>query len=179
MATAPTLPFVPVEEFLATAYEPHCEYIDGVLVPKAMPDYLHSKLQKLLLLWLSEREKQLGIEGLCDLHTRITDTRFRLPDVLALTYRPSEGQYPDVQRPPLFTLEIVSKGEPWTELRDKVEDHLRIDVKTVIIADPYHRTVMVATKAERIREINPPLLVNIETPGGLLQIDFDYLFSNL
>lgn len=179
MATAPTLPFVSVEEFLGTAYEPHCEYIDGVLVAKAMPDYLHSKLQKLLLLWLSEREKQLGIEGLCDLHTRITATRFRLPDVLALTYKPSEDQYPDSQRPPLFTVEIVSKGEPWTELRDKVEDHLRIEVKTVIIADPYHRTVMVATKAEPIREISPPLLVNIEAPAGLLQIDFDYLYSNL
>jgi Uma2 family endonuclease len=121
----------------------------------------------------------LGIEGLCDLHTRITDTRFRLPDVLALTYRPSDGQYPDHQRPPLFTIEIVSKGEAWTELRDKVEDHLRIDVKTVIIADPYHRTVMVATKAEPLREIAPPLLVNIETPGGLLQIDFDHLYRNL
>jgi Uma2 family endonuclease len=179
MATAPALPFVPVEEFLATAYEPHCEYVDGVLVAKAVPDYLHSKLQKLLLLWLSEREKQFGIEALCDLDTRITDTRFRLPDVLGLTFRPSDGEYPDSHRPPLFTVEIVSKGEAWTELRDKVDDHLRIDVKTVIIADPYHRTVMVATKDQRIREISPPLLVGIETPGGLLQIDFDYLYRNL
>ncbi len=42
MATAPTLPFVPVEEYLRTEYEPGYEYLDGTLGPKAMPDFTHA-----------------------------------------------------------------------------------------------------------------------------------------
>lgn len=48
MATAPAAPFVSVEDYLKTDYEPHCEYLDGVLLSKPMPDRLHSRLQALL-----------------------------------------------------------------------------------------------------------------------------------
>jgi hypothetical protein len=40
MAAAPTLPFVPVDEYLNTAYHPHMEYVDGVLVERACRHWL-------------------------------------------------------------------------------------------------------------------------------------------
>jgi Uma2 family endonuclease len=57
-----------------------------------------------------------------------------------LTKPPTDGRYADVDSPPLFTIEIVSKGEPWTDLREKIADHLAMGVATVIIADPYNKT---------------------------------------
>ena len=180
MASAPTLPFVSVEEYLRTDYEPHCEYVEGVLKPKAMPDYIHSLLQTLLIVQIAAQQTKLGIVGLAELHSRITPSRWRIPDVCGLTQSPSDGRYPDAQSPPLFTIEIVSKGEPWIDLRDKMADHLAMGVATVLIADPYHKTVMVATQDMPLHEISPPLIVDIEVPNtGVLQIDFDDLYRNL
>ena len=169
-----------VEEYLRTDYEPHCEYLDGVLKPKAVPDYLHSRLQTLLLLAIAAQGPKLGIEGLAELHSRSTPTRWRLPDVCVLTRPPADGRYPDSETPALFTSEIVSKDEPWTDLRDKLADHLAMGVQTVILADPYSKAVMVATQSEPLREISSPLVVNISVPdAGVLQIDFDDLYRRL
>ena len=180
MSTAPAIPFVSVEEYLKTEYEPRCEYLDGVLQPKAMSDLTHGGVQALLAAFLLSQKKKYGLIVASELHSRVTPTRYRIPDVCVLTRRPQDGKYADAATPPLFTIEIASQGEPWTELRGKLADHLAMGVSTVIIADPYNKTVMVATQAELLREIASPLIVNIEVPGrGLLQLDFDDLYSQL
>lgn len=180
MATAPTLPFVSVEEYLKTDYEPHCEYLDGVLKPKALPDLIHSYLQSLLLVLIGGQQHTLGLYALAELHSRITPSRWRLPDVCGMTSRPANGRYPDAETPPLFSIEIVSEGEPWTDLRGKLADHLAMGIKTVIIADPYNKTVLVATRTQPLHEISAPLIVDIEVPGkGVLQIDFDELYRQI
>ena len=180
MATAPTLPFVSVEEYLRTEYKPHCEYLDGVIKAKALPDRIHARLQALLIALLVPQQEKYGLDCLPELHLRITDTRFRIPDVCALTKPPANERYADADAPPLFTIEIVSQGEPWTDLRDKLADHLAVGVLTVIIADPYNKTVMVATPSEPVHEIAAPLIVSIPVPNaGVLQIDFDDLYCKL
>jgi len=179
MATAPTAPLVSVEEYLRTDYEPNTEYLDGVLKPKALSDRIHARLQVLIAAYLLALEKKFGLDILTELHARVAATRFRIPDVCALTKPPTDGRY-DVDSPPLFTIEIVSKGEPWTDLRDKMADHLAMGVPTVIIADPYSKTVMVATQSEPVHEIGSPLIVPIPVPDmGILDIDFDALYSQL
>lgn len=47
-----------IDEYLRTTcnYEPECEYIDGVLEPKASSDTKHSRLQALLTAWLIDQE---------------------------------------------------------------------------------------------------------------------------
>lgn len=180
MAAAPTLPFVSVEEYLRTDYEPSCEYIDGVLKPKALSDRTHAKLQVLIAAYLLSLEKRFGLDVLTELHARVQPTRFRISDVCALTKPLRDGRYADVDSPPLFTIEIVSKGEAWTDLRDKISDHLAMGVPTVIIADPHSRTVMTATQTQPVHEISAPMIVNIEVPGnGLLRIDFDDFYRQL
>jgi len=176
MASAPVLPLVPVEQYLKTDYEPHCEYLDGELLPKSLPDYIHSKLQKLLIVLLAQH----AVEGLAELHTRISPRRYRIPDVCGLVQPPADGRYPDRDTPPLFTIEIASRDEPWFVLRGKVADHLAIGVEMVIIANPYDHTVMVATQTEPVHEIAPPLVVRIAVPNAAdLLIDFDELFRQL
>lgn len=180
MATAPALPQVSVEEYLRTEYEPRCEYLDGVLVPKAVADDTHSELQTLLLLLIASQSKVYGIKARPELHMRVTPDTWRIPDVSGLLLKPADGRYPDSTTLPLFTIEIVSPGESWTSLRGKLADHLAMGVSTVIIADPYDKTVMVATQAEPLHEIRTPLVVHIPVPGaGVLTIDFDDLYRQL
>jgi hypothetical protein len=66
MPAAPTLPLVSVEEYLRTHYEPHCEYLDGVLAPKAFPDYIHSTFQMLLM---PHHADTVSHSGHCRYHT--------------------------------------------------------------------------------------------------------------
>lgn len=180
MATAPTLPLVSVEEYLRTSYEPNCEYLDGVLISKAMPDRIHGRLQALLIGFLLAQEELFGFESLSEQHIRISPTRFRIPDVSALTQPPTDGRYLDDRTPPLFTIEIASLEEPWPTLRAKLSDHLAMGVSLVIIADPYNKTVMVATQIEPLHELPSPLIVNIPVPDkGALKIDFDELYRKL
>jgi hypothetical protein len=91
---------------------------------------------------------------------------------------PIDGRYPDADAPLLFTIEIASLDEPWPALRSKVSDHLAVGVSRVIIADPYNRTVMVASPDQPLHEMSQPLVVNIPVPEeGTLQIDFDQLYA--
>jgi Uma2 family endonuclease len=183
MASTPTLPLVSVEEYLRTSYEPHCEYLDGVLAPKAMPDDIHSAFQMLLLLLLAAQgEKFATFRVRPELHMRVTPTRFRVPDIAVLMHHPTDGKYPGSDTPPLVTIEIASREEPWTDLHDKLADHLAMGVGTVIIANPYNKTVLVATQDEPLHELRPPLVVDISMPDSgdpILRIDFDELYRRL
>ena len=40
---------VSVEDYLRRTEKPYCEYIDGVLYPKAMSTTLHALIQKILM----------------------------------------------------------------------------------------------------------------------------------
>lgn len=182
MSTAPTLPFVSVEEYLNTDYEPNCEYLDGVLKPKAFSDDIHSAFQEILLAFLRAQKLQFPqLRGRPELHSRVTPSRFRIPDVAGTIRQRSGERYPSPEPPPVFTIEIASKNEPWTDLHGKVTDHLAMGVTTAIIADPYNRTVLVATSQEPLRELASPRIVSIAIPGSdqLLQINFDDLYRQL
>jgi len=179
MATVPNLPAVSEEEYLRTDYEPNCEYLDGVLVPKPFPDRIHSRLQLLLGSYLLSIEQAYGLSTTLEIHTRIRPGRWRVPDI-AVVRSGWKDRYPDVDAAPLFTIEIVSKDEPWSELRGKVTDHLSMGIGTVIVSDPHTRTVLVATQSQSLREIDPPLVVRVLIPGkDSLSIDFDHLFSQI
>src|SRR5687767_1760111 len=133
MATAPILPAVSEEEYLRTDYEPNCEYVDGVLVSKALPDDIHGSLQILIGAYLLTQQQTFDFRVASELHTRIRPGRWRVPDLAVLPGRTISRRYPDEQVPPILTIEIVSKDEPWSALRSKVTDHLAVGVQTVII----------------------------------------------
>lgn len=180
MATAPTLPAVSEEEYLRTDYEPNHEYLDGVLVPKALSDETHSRLQVILGAYFLALEREYGFRVVTEIHTRIRPKRWRIPDVAVLPGDKTGRRYPDSEAPPALTIEIVSLDEPWSELYGKIVDHLAVGVQTAIIVDPYKKTVFVARPDQPLHEIPPPLVVSVPIPGkGDLVIDFDALFAQI
>ncbi len=74
-----TAALVSVEDYLRRTEKPYCEYLDGVLYPKAMPTAPHALLQFFLVLLLRKQ----GVKALSEVLVRLSDTKFLIPDVIA------------------------------------------------------------------------------------------------
>ena len=72
MATTSTL--VSVEEYLRTSYKPACDYIDGVLRQKSMPNYEHGKLELRVSNLINQHGK--GFEALPELTVRLSPNKY-------------------------------------------------------------------------------------------------------
>ena len=58
---------VSVEDYLHRTEKPYCEYLDGVLHPKAMPTKLHARVQYMLQVLLGRQ----GVESLAEVRVRL------------------------------------------------------------------------------------------------------------
>src|SRR4051795_9943540 len=89
-----------VEEYLKYSGKPNCEYIDGVLRPKATATSLHGLIQYLLLLLLNRQD----VDARPEVTVRLTANKFLRPDIIAA--RVIEEPYPT--EPVLLCAEILS-----------------------------------------------------------------------
>lgn len=177
MATAPTLPLVPVEVYLKTDYETPTEYLNGLLVEKRVGSRTHSRLQVLLSAYLLAREQRHGFRVYSEQHIQTSPERYRVPDLLAM---PADHRRDEIlTEPPLFTVEIISPGEQWTEITGKYRDHLSMGVPLICIVDPYQRTLFAVGQDGLLRQIGTPRILEAQLPGGMLTIDFEELFNQL
>lgn len=176
MATAPPLPLISVEEYLRSDFEPNAEYVDGVVVPKAMPDETHSNLSYALGLMLAPLRSTHRFRVQPERHIRITARRFRIPDISLID--PEAGAGYDVV--PLVTIEIMSAGEPFRELHAKVRDHRLIGVPWSLAIDPAVKTVFVIGPDGLFHQLPSPAVARIPLPGRPeLVIDFEGLFQEI
>ena len=91
---------ISVEDYLRYTEKPYCEYVDGVLYPKAMPTALHALVQFMLITLLRKQ----GVEALSEVTVRLAATRYLIPDVIAAP----RMQYPYPTEPVLLCVEILS-----------------------------------------------------------------------
>src|SRR4051794_21593759 len=96
---------ISVEEYVGSAYEPDCEYVDGKLLERNMGESDHAGIQGLLVAWLSVRQKELGIHVFPELRIQVAPNRYRIPDITVTTRRIS-GRI--LRVPPLLCVEILS-----------------------------------------------------------------------
>lgn len=135
MASAPTLPLVPVDEYLNTSYEQDVEFVDGRLVEKGMPTGPRRLLSAILLEWFRQRGKQFRIGALADWRTQIIErARYRLPDVMVFTLPVSLTRV--MTKVPDVVIEILSPNDRQAEILDRFEDYENIGVAHLIHMDP-------------------------------------------
>src|SRR5882672_12627614 len=77
---------ISVEEYLNTSYDPDVEYVDGVLVESNVGDWLHSLVQRNIVVALSNRYPH--VYAVPELRSQTRSTRYRLPDVSVLLAPP-------------------------------------------------------------------------------------------
>jgi Uma2 family endonuclease len=156
---------VPVDEYLRNSEKPNCEYIDGVLYPKAMTTKLHSRIQRILLRLLEEQ----GLEPFPELTVRISPTKYLVPDVAAT--RDFPGPYPT--EPVHLCCEILSPEDRLGAMLSKCEEYHAWGVPFCWVIDPVKRT------AWEYHANAEPARAATTLRAGELAIDLAELFSRL
>jgi Uma2 family endonuclease len=123
---------VSVEDYLRLTEKPLCEYVDGLLHPKAMPTKLHAFAQYMLIVLL----RRQGVEALSEMTVRLSTTKYLIPDVIAAP----ELQSPYATKPVLLCVEILSPEDRVGAMLAKCEAYHAWGVPFCWIVDPEKRT---------------------------------------
>ena len=128
---------IAMAEYLATDYEPDCEYVDGEVRERNVGKWEHARIQALLGAWFVAHEADWDIISSTEQRTQVSGTRVRVPDLVVL--RP--GPQPDIlTEPPLLIVEILSPGDSYWDLQERSRDYQEMGVGTVWIVDPKTRS---------------------------------------
>ena len=127
-----TTALVSVEDYLRRTEKPYCEYVDGVLYPKAMPSTLHALIQKILTRLLDAQ----GIQSLSEVHVRLSPTKYLIPDVIAT----AKLQHPYPTDPVLLCVEILSPEDRVGATLAKCEQYHAWGVPFCWVIDPEKQT---------------------------------------
>ncbi len=138
MTTAPTLPFVPVEEYLNSSWLPDMEYVEGALVGRSLPTYAHSVLQLIVGGHLRNCRKQFhfGVASECRVEL-VKRSRYRIPDLL-LASLPVNGADKALKTAPLAVIEIWSPDDKMPQQMARFQEYWNRGVRQIIVLDPEH-----------------------------------------
>ena len=129
---------ISVEEYLRTSYSPDREYVDGELVEIHVGEKHHCQVQSNVVFVL--RTKYKGIRVYPELRSRVTATRFRLPDV-CVTLQPPSGEV--LEEPPFIAIEIISSEDRVTRLVEKLKEYAARGTRHIWVFDPRLRQMFV------------------------------------
>ncbi|HWE52307.1 MAG TPA: Uma2 family endonuclease [Bryobacteraceae bacterium] len=135
---------VPVEQYLRTAYDPDCEYIDGQVVERSAGEYPHSRLQGLLYAYFLRRRKPWNITPIIVQRVQVAPTTFLIPDIYVLSG--PEPRTKIVTEPPLIWIEILSSEDRPVRVNRKVRKVIQFGAAYVWVIDPETLDSYVTTK---------------------------------
>lgn len=137
---------ISVREYLQTVWRPDRDYVDGEARERNLGEKEHSAIQRFLVMWFGNRAKQLGIEVWPEQRVQVNSDRFRVPDVTVTTRDYDFDRI--VDQPPLLCVEIVSRQDSLSIIRERVEDYVRMGVKNVWILDPHSLRAYTCTRGK-------------------------------
>jgi Uma2 family endonuclease len=160
-----TSTLIPVEEYLRTSYSPDCDYVDGEVLERNVGERPHSKLQRLLVIYLSSLDPT-GIHVFPEQRVQVSATRFRVPDICVIAG--SEPMDDIFHEPPMICIEILSPEDRASVMLEKVGDYLRFGVRYIWVLDPRRKRAYVCTpeatyeaKDGILRTEDPAIAVNV------------------
>jgi Uma2 family endonuclease len=150
---------VSLEQYLATDYKPDVDYVDGEIEERNVGEFDHARLQGLIYAYLFSHEKHWQVFVVPEQRIQVSPTRFRVPDIAVLRFRPKTGIVTD---PPLVCVEILSPEDTARGLEARIADYLNFRVPAVWVIDPEDRRAWEYTPEGR-REAKDGVL----TAGGI------------
>jgi Uma2 family endonuclease len=126
---------ISVEEYLGTSFEDgDREYIDGELQEKARGEIDHSDIQTLIAVWFYNHCKHLGLRPLVEVRTRVSATRYRVPDVAVVKGPKPTGRV--IAEPPFLAIEIISPEDRLSRMEERIDDYIRFGIRFIWVVDP-------------------------------------------
>jgi Uma2 family endonuclease len=128
---------ITIEEYLHSSFpDLDREYWDGEIVERSLPDYLHGKIQGLLVSFFIALPEQLRLFACTETRMRLPNKLVLVPDV-AVFHREEPKRVPDT--PSLVAIEILSADDRLTDVREKLEKYRSWGVPHVWLVDPQSR----------------------------------------
>jgi len=127
---------VPVEEYLRNLNDTRCEYVDGVLIEKPTPTWMHAVLQAWISALIMRQYPRYLAGG--EVHFRLRPNEFRLPDI-ALQRRKIAEKESYAERPPALCVEILSPEDRIGGIFAKCERYHDWGVPVCWVIDPIKR----------------------------------------
>lgn len=162
---------VSVEQYLATAYRPDCDYVDGQVLERNMGEQDHSGVQGAIVGFFYARRKKWNIRVLPEQRVQVQPDRFRIPDVAIILGKTAEQI---LTKPPFLCIEILSPEDRMSRVEERIADFLSMGVPYVWLIDPATRQAYTATAAEGLREINSGIL---KTENPALEMPLSEIFE--
>jgi Uma2 family endonuclease len=133
MAARP-LTVVSEQEYLGTAYQPDCEFEDGVLIERHVGTEKHSWMQAALAAYIFRRRKTWDVNVYTEQRARVRPGKYKLPD-LCVVQGPRPAT-PVFEQPPLLAVEILSPEDRPLRVDQTIAEWLEFGVAYVWIVDP-------------------------------------------
>ncbi|MBI1791405.1 MAG: Uma2 family endonuclease [Acidobacteria bacterium] len=135
------------EEYLRTSYpDLDCEYRNGEILERTLPDYRHARTQKRLIVIFDRLEALRVPLFVCpELRLRLAKGLYRIPDVCVFSPEQPSESVPST--PPLIAIEISSPDDRLTRIREKLEEYRQWGVPYVWLVDPHSRRLYGCTSA--------------------------------
>jgi Uma2 family endonuclease len=122
---------ISVEEYLNSSYEPDMEYVDGELVERNVGEWNHSGVQSNIIFAL--RRRYPDIKVMPELRSKVTSTRYRVPDV-CITLRNPQTRV--LLEAPFIAIEILSEEDRVSRLIEKLEEYAAVGTPNIWVFDP-------------------------------------------
>jgi Uma2 family endonuclease len=135
---------ITAEQYLHMTFEHDAEFVHGEIVERSMPDYIHARLQFLILLRLGSLIERYPVYPAPELRLRIAQDVFRIPDISVFVGEKPTERVPDT--PPAIAIEILSKDDRHSDLMQKLEEYRTWGVQNIWIVDPATKRFSVYTE---------------------------------
>lgn len=162
---------ITAEQYLHMTFEHDAEFLHGEIVERSMPDYIHARLQFLILLRLGSLIKDQPVYPAPGLRLRIAPDVFRIPDISVFVGEQPEKTVPDT--PPAIAIEILSKDDRYTNLMQKLEEYRTWGVPNIWIVDPATKRFSIYTEAGLQN------VASFQLPGYEFELTQSGLFADL
>jgi Uma2 family endonuclease len=163
---------ISVDDYMAAHYRPDRDYVDGVVEQRNLGLKSHSKLQGEVLAWFHDRRREFAIAVFPEQRVRVSDRRFRIPDV-CVTHLPE----PDEQvftAPPYICIEVLSPEDTFPRLQDRFDDYLKMGAPNVWVLDPASRRAWRITVEGHLEALDGVL----KTSDGKIEMALAELFRD-
>jgi Uma2 family endonuclease len=162
---------VPLSEYLRTSYKPDCEWIDGEVRERGMPDEYHSAIQFFFLQYFASMRRELGVRVRPELRLRVTPRRYRVPDVMLL---PDTAPFqPVADTPPLLCIEVLSPDDRAGELPEKIDDYEKMGITAIWVINPRLRKAFIVDRGAMVP------VAELTVAGTAIRIGIDEVFAEI
>ncbi len=121
-------------EYLATSFDPDCDFVDGVIEERQVGLKDHSALQNAIQIWFWQARARLQVRAFPEWRIKVSSNRYRIPDVTVVQAPTPSEQV--LTTPPLLAIEILSPEDTFPKLQQRLDDYLSMGFRTSGLSIP-------------------------------------------